>query len=405
MVKKIIAPIIAVILMTALLSSCQEGDSIGWQSYNNSAPNYNNIENDEFSSVVSAKDNTVFYSWDGFYNPHLSVFDAKKKHHILQGLQLAPEELSYDFFVLGTKAYFCTESVNVKDEIEGMVSIDTTKQSETEVCNFYEYDLTNKLYKKLFTIEGPLIRSWSVSEGAFAFKKFKPNQYDEDGYLLDEYAYSLTLYDISKEEEVTVCDSVIGSCFVSNKLRYVTHSDSVFTLFEYDKETNESAELGSFNPNKHGAIFYDDAYLTLNFTEEKLILSDINGEYDAMMVLDIASGTVSKYTLPASISSLIAGEKYAYAVVESYEYYYEDDGNDNGGFSDPYAESRGIYKIDLSDGTYEKLDFSVNYYTDIFVISDDEVIIEQGNTQAIIAAVTVYKYDADENKITKLFKH
>ena len=74
---------------------------------------------------------------------------------------------------------------------------------------------------------------------------------------------------------------------------------------------------------------------------------------------------------------MVAYDQYAYLVI------YDEPRNQSGCVS---AKENGIYRICLADGSYEVIDTSVNSYTEVHVVSDDCIYINQSHR-------VVYRYD------------
>ncbi|MBQ3528459.1 MAG: hypothetical protein IJA52_07915 [Clostridia bacterium] len=396
---RIIAALLALLMLTPALFACgRKATEI--KDINITNPNYNNIDSDSFTMIQAASGDTVFYAWSGFYNPHISVFDGNRKHHVMNGLKFYSEMYNGDFFVLGDSAYFSTTSFDIEEELHPNAEDDLIYDlQEYKEYNFYRYDLGSKEHAKMFSIESSYIYTWYASTDFFAFKKYLYEKEDDEAVISD--LYSLTCYDLAENTEILVCDSIVSCSVVSGKLRYLTFSEGTFNVFEYDTKTRLSEKLGDFSIDGYNYEEYTVSYHTYNYTEEKIIVSSYNDNYDTIAVYDIAEDTLCEYTLPATIVSAIAGEKYIFADIHTEGVYYY--GEDENVTSEADEEIDGIYRIDLSDGSYEKLDIFANEDTALFVVSDDELIIEQGKMAFIRYKTTVFSYDVKNKELKELF--
>ena len=207
----------------------------------------------------------------------------------------------------------------------------------------------------------------------------------------------LSVRDLTNEKTIDVCEKVKSYSFTEDKLRYITYKyeEKIFYLWEYDFDKEESVQIGSFD----GAMNIDDHLyeeaLSYNFTSDKVIITRESRDYKRFYIYDIELGTLTDYNMPVEIDSLVAAENYAYAVCvkldEETGYYAE-------------SEENGIYKIDLSDGSFKKTSYSLAVgETEIYVANDNEMYIEYVDYASQGADITVYRYDAKEDEVKKLF--
>ena len=203
--------------------------------------------------------------------------------------------------------------------------------------------------------------------------------------------YDLYVYSMDRQESSLVCKNIWSFGIVNGALRYlyVTDTDEL-DYCEYDLNTQESTLLFSIPPVKHKFHTY------YNFTEDYLIGFSLYEE-SAEFTVYSADGSDNVYTLPRAIKQFVAGDQFAYAVCYNTK---ESD------YSMIKHEDNDIYRINLSDGTYEALDYSVNRGTSIYTVSDDLIYILQIKQRFIGQSYTyVYRYEHSTDTTTALFRY
>ena len=393
--KKIISAILALTLLAPALFGCEKNtEPAPWQTAEFESFNYNNVENAWYTNIEYAEENTVFF-WDtpsaaifplfffgGGYITSLNVFDGDKKHIFLRDNSRAKESLVGDFAIVDSVAYY-TANQTLDDGIEDGTYL--------ERINFYSYDRSEKKSEKIYSVDTYCVNSWMVCDDKLAYTTFEETPYIED----EDYTYELYVRDLTKEKTIDICDKAKSYSFVGGELRYITYEEKTFYLWKYDFDAKKSVQIGTFD----GAMGMDDHLyeeeLGYNFTQDKIIITGESRDYTRFYIYDIETGALTDHNLPEEVDSLVAGEAYAYAVCVNLDDMYGD-----------YTDSpdNGIYKIDLTDGTYEKTSYEADGGTCIYVSSDDdEVYIEQYRDAGLSAAKTVYRYDAKNDKSVKLF--
>lgn len=325
------------------------------------APNYNN----DYSMAMTfwGWSDTVFYSWDGFYNGSTSMYSDNRTQLLLSsrwsGFDNHGENYYGDFFVIGDQLYFLTESEN-KDK-----------------AHIYRYNLSSQKHEK-FLSTAPLHR-WIPTENYIAYTK------DTDSSTV----FPLYLYNFENGKETLICDTVREFGIVDGKIQYITALEvNALTLHEYDPTTRKTTKLGRF------PLLHTDAYIQYNFTPNyTAMIYWISDNATELTVYIMETDTLSTYTTPNPITKFVAGTQYAYAVCYDTE-------APNTTTSD---ENNGIYKIDLSSGSYEKIDEEANSQTQIHVVSDDEIyILQRGGL--IRTTTDVYYMNVPEKTKQKLFR-
>ncbi len=318
-------------------------------------PNYNNVYN--ATTPFWGWGDTVFYSWDGFYNGSTSVNKGGRTQWLLSsrwnGFDAHGENYYGDFFVIGDRLYFLTESEH-KDKAQ-----------------LYGYDLASQSYEKLHTTD-PLYR-WLPTENGFVYTKATDSS----------TVFPLYLYSTERGEETLICDTVREFGIVDDKIRYITALKvNTLTLHEYDPATEVTTELGSF------PFLGADAYIQYNFTPAHTVMTyAIPDDTTTLAVYTVGSEAPVIYTAPAPITSFVAGMQYAYAVC----------------YDATNTENNGVYQVDLSNGDFKSIDAFADDGTRIHVVSDDELYILQ-NSGLIRVRTDVYHMNVPEQTKKKLFR-
>ncbi len=301
--------------------------------------NYNNLYYPY--STFCAKDDTVFYNSDGFYNQRIFAYHNGVKTKLLEARDFDNETFYGEFLVINNFAYF------------------TTGSEDNAKRHFYKYNLSDKTYNKLFTTDP--VSSWMSTPEYIVFMK-----YSEDEAKQENELYNLYIYDIKNKTENLISEDVREFGIVKNRLRYIVPVDSdLLRVYEYNLYSKEIQKLINISyPHK-------DKLITYNFTDEYTIICD----YDQSNSFSLYSsnGKFIEYSLPKNIQRFIAGDKFAYAV--SY------DSEKNSSTAVKHSDN-GIYKINLSNGNFEKIN-DANDNTKIIVLSGEQIYILQSNLNAM----------------------
>ncbi len=354
--KRLLAMILLV-SVTISLFGCRENADL--HEVRLESTNYNNIY--ELYGSFCADSNTIFYSSDGFYNQRVFVHQGQIDTKLFEGADFPSEWLNAEFWANDQSVYFCTVSDN-RDE-----------------RYIYQYDLTQNTYTKLLTAEK--LADWMATGDHIAYELSTSDDYDR---------YDLYAHSIDGQESAFVCEDVWSFGIVNGSLRYLCATDTrELAYFEYDFDTQESKLLLSIHNSKHTR---DTCF---NYTNDYLIAFE-HFESDEFTVYSM-DGSSSVYTMPRTIQHFIAGDQYAFAVC------YNTHENSTALIKHP---DNDIYKIDLSDGEYEALDYSANYDTQLYVVSDDLIYILQNGMSFIGRSSThVYLFDVSTHTLTKVLKY
>lgn len=375
MMKKIIALALAAVMLVPLLSGCsaslKKREAVGKLNIPN--PNYNSIQSLGYG-IDSAIGDTVIYTKDGFYNAITTLVADGKKYKLLTGtdprLVSKGQIYSGDLVVLGDKGYFTAYSEIEKNTPEEMGTF-------PHESYFYEYDLENDEFKEIY--KSDYVYEWAVSDD---FLVYTISNYGMD----DDYVCSLYVYSFGTDEALLVCDDAEAFSVVNGNVRYITYEEC-FSLCEYDPESAEEVCLGVFEIDPE-AVEYD--YAWYNFTEDRVIINSINIDSRSFYIYSTVEGTIDEYTVPCNIVDLRAGEDYAYIHCE--KSYYDEPNEDD-----------GIYRLDFSDMTVEKLDIELEQYVYMFVGPDDSLYLEMYG-DAVFTNSVYSVYDENEGKLRDLFK-
>lgn len=312
-----------------------------------------NFNNDYwFCGDFWAFDDTVFYLKDGFYNmgAYWSVNGNSKK--LFEESDFITESTEYalmgEIFICDSWLYF---------------------DIVTDQENFlYRYDLNDGSYAQV--CEVPALYRWVVVDDYFI--------YMEDPSYNEEKHAPLCMYNMLDGSTTEVCPNIEEFGIVDGQLRYITNTDA-YELYQYNYSENHSTILGTFYCE------FDDAYDIFNFTPDGVIMLNWSREYDRnLVVYSLASNSTAVYTLPKEIHHMVACDQYAYAVVY--------DTQKNSSIAVP-AEENGIYRINLTDGSYEIVDTNASDDTELHVISDDRICIVQRETNVLRSQRHVYIFD------------
>lgn len=342
---------IVIFIIIFSLCSCHK-NTIILENINFDTVNYNNSIND--STGICTDDDTFFYYFSGLMSNRILMYkDGKKETIILNNLAFSNEAV-YDYIFIENFMYLSTYN-------------DTTKEK-----SIYKYYPSTKTYEKI--ISSTNLLSWMGTK-------------DFVVYLTN----NLYIYDIKNKTEKLVVEGNINFCVVNNNVRYITtDGNRLHKIFEFDLTTNMSQKLGEF------LLKYESDLLTYNFTSDSIVVCDHETARNSITIWSTNNKTY-EYTLPISVQEIIAGEDFAYALCyESEDYSTSAKENIN----------NGVYKINLSNGDYEKIYDYANDDIDIYVHSDSLIYIIRFNFHFLRGFYnTVYKYDDTSKEITELFRY
>lgn len=355
--KKLLAILLLLSVTIPLVGCSGKANTIDLRQIKFDSVNYNNLYS--FPSF-GADRKTVLYTSDAWYSTQLFLCQNQNAAKLFESADFPDEFFQGDFMPIDQSIYFRTNS------------------NESEECHIYRYDLPNQTHSKLLSAEW--LYEWMVTGDFIAYE------------ISSDYGgYDLYVYSMDRQESSLVCKDIWDFGIVNGALRYlyVTDTDEL-DYCEHDLNTQESTLLFSIPPAKHKFHNY------YNFTENYLIGFSLYEESAEFTVFS-ADGSCNVYTLPRAIQQFVAGDQFAYAVCYNTK---ESD------YSMIKHEDNDIYRIDLSDGTYEALDYTVNRGTSIYTVSDDLIYILQIKQRFIGPSATLVSlFDYSTGTHTKLFQY
>ena len=310
--------------------------------------NFNN--NYWFSGNFWALEDNIFYLQDGFYNMGAYWSTNGIKEKLFEESDFSAESsVIRKIFVCDSYLYFCLAS--------------------NQVDKLYRYDLKERTYAPV--CETPSLYRWVVVDDYFIYREQPSNN--------DEKRSPLYIYNLIDGTTTQVCADVEEFGIVDGQLRYITNADT-YALYQYNYIDNHSTALGTFNCE------FDDAYDIFNFTPNSVVMLNWSRENKCdLAVYSISSNSSAVYTLPKEIHDMVAYDQYAYAVV------YDTHKNSSEAVA---AEENGIYRIHLTDGSYEVIESNANDDTEIYVVSDDCIYIVQRKMNILFQSKRhIYKFD------------
>lgn len=357
--KKLLAILLLIAVTIPLVGCSGKTDKLDLGQVKFDSANYNNTYS--FPSFHADGD-TVLYTSEDWYSTQLFAYQNQVSTKLFESADFSDEYFQGSFWGIDQSIYFRTNS------------------KEGEEAHIYRYDLVSQTHTKLLSTEW--LYEWMVIGDYIAYE-ISPSD--------DSARYDLYVYSMDRQESALVCEDIWSFGIVGGCLRYlyVTDTDEL-NYCEYDWDTQESALFFSIHPTKHRFHTY------YNFTENYLIGFTLYEESAEFSVYS-ADGSCNVYTLPRAIQEFVAGDQFAYAVC------YNTNESD---YSMIKHEDNGIYRIDLSDGTYEALDCSVNRGSSIYTVSDDLIYILQIKQRFIGPSATlVYLFDFSTRTQTKVFQY
>lgn len=342
-----------ILLITiGFISFCTRGSAPHTAAEPVSFPEANFNNNYWFSGDFWAFDDQVFYLQDGFYNmgAYWSINGRNEKIFEESDFASDPANPFYigDIFVCDRWLYFELRS--------------------TQKDMLYRYDLNEGTYAPVCEI--PYLYRWVVVDHYFIYREHPTNNPEKHS--------PLWIYDLQDGTTTQVCSNVEEFGIVDGQLRYITYAD-IYKLYQYDYLEDTSHTLGAFSCK------LDSKYDIFNFTPDSVVMLNW-GEYDRnLVVYTLSSGATATYTLPKGIHNMVAYDQYAYAVV------YDTKKNSSEAAA---AKENGIYRINLTDGSYECVEYDADDDTEIHVVSDDHVYIIQRKMNGLFQSRRhVYLFD------------
>ena len=313
--------------------------------------NFNN--NYWFSGDFWAFDDHVFYKKDGFYNMGVYWSVNGNNRKLFEESDFANDSIKHttigDIFVYDYYLYF---------------ALNTDQKNM-----LYRYDLRENTYAPVCEI--PNLYRWVVVDNYFIYREHPLNN--------DEKRSPLCIFNFVDGTTTQVCANVEEFGIVDGQLRYITNTDT-YELYQYDYATKQSTVLGEFHCE------FDDAYDIFNFTPDCVVMLNWSRDYNRnLVVYSLSSNSTAVYTLPKGIHNMVAYDQYAYAVV------YDTQKHSSEAVA---AEENGIYRINLTDGSYEVVESNATDDTEIHVVSDDRIYIIQRKMNALSQSQRhVYRFD------------
>ena len=354
--KKIIALLVTVMM---LISSTACSKNSGLNNINFDIVNYNNLYDTFLDSRLCINGDTIFYNSDGFYNQRTFVRNNGKKTKLIEHNDFSNESYYGDFFV-----------------IDGFMYFNTFTETEPAGDYIYRYSLAEQKYEKLLSTTN--LSFWLVTKEHIVFSKFGT----EDD-ICDLY-----IYNMQSKTETLVAENVLEFGIANNKLRYLTQAtdDNIF-VYETDFYGRQSQKLGEFTTKIQD-------YPIFNFTTNYVVSKCTQTENESSISVYSTQGKYSEYSLPRPVQQLICGDEYAYAVCFEYQELSSDIVR---------HKDNGIYRINLSNGNYKKIDSVTTNNTEVHVNSDNEIYIIKEAFSIAMYRRNVYKMDVNENTKRKIF--
>ena len=357
---KRIALLLALCLIIINFSACsaKQVETISVASFPQA--NFNN--NYWFSGDFWAFDDTLFYLQDGFYNMGAYRSTNGNNYKLFEESDFANDSTKStaigDIFVCDSYLYF---------------ELNTDQEDW-----LYRYDLKESTYASVCEI--PSLYRWVVVDNYFIYREHPSNN--------DDNCSPLCIYNFWDNTPTQVCANVEEFGIVDGQLRYITNTDA-YELYQYNYLQNHSTILGTFYCE------FDDAYDIFNFTPDHIVMLNWSRDYyHNLVVYSLSSNSTAVYTLPKGIHNMVAYDQYAYAVVYDTQKYSSEA---------VAAEENGIYRINLTDGSYEVVESNASDDTEIHVISDDCIYIVQGKMNILFQYRRhVYKFDCRTGNKEKL---
>lgn len=348
---KRIALFLTICLMIINLSACSTNQDQTTAVTSFPQANFNN--NYWFSGNFWALEDNLFYLKDGFYNmgAYWNTNGTKEK--------LFEES---DFFNDSIKDV-CIGNIFVCDSY---LYFELTSDQEDLL---YRYDLQERTYAPVCEI--PSLYRWVVVDDYFIYTEHPTNN--------DEKRTPLCVYNLTDRTTTQVCADAEEFGIVDGQLRFIINGDA-YELYQYNYADNRSTFLGTFDCE------FDDAYDIFNFTPDSVVMLNWSKDYERnLVVYSLSSNSTAVYTLPKGIQYMVAYDQYAYAVV------YDTRKNSSEAVA---AAENGIYRIHLTDGSYEVVESNADDDTEIHVVSDDCIYIIQGKLNILYRYRShVYKFD------------
>ncbi len=331
---KRVVRLLALCLIVINLSACTAGQEQTASVTSFPPANFNN--NYWFSGDFWAFEDTVFYLQDGFYNMGAYWSAGQIRSKLFEEADFSDDSTGYtaigDIFVCGSFLYF--------------------ELTSDRGCMLYRYDLAERTYAPV--CETPRLYRWVVADNRLIYTEHPLNS--------SETHTPLWLYNLNDGTSTQICADIEEFGIVDGQVRYITYTDS-YELFQYDCAYGIITPLGEFSPE------FDKKYDLFNFTSDSVVMLNWERELDQnLVVYTLSSDSTAVYTLPKGIQHLVAYDQYAYAVLYDTQKY----------SSDAVAsKNNGIYRINLTDGSYEVVAKNADNDTEIHVISDDRIYIIQ----------------------------
>lgn len=305
-----------------------------------------------------AFDDHVFYMQDGFYNMGVYWRSPDETVKLLEESDFIDDSVDYanirDIFVSGGDLYF-------------RLSTDLFTQ-------IYRYDLSENTYTPV--CQTPYLFSWAVMDDYLVYREHPANY--------EPRRAPLWICDLNTGTATQICEDVEEFGIVDGQLRYITCADA-YTLYAYDPAQDSSSVLGAFTGD----------WEVFNFTTDAVVMYNWNRDRNRELgVYTLRSGTATVYTMPRGIQFMAAGDRYAYAVI------YDTQKNSSSAVA---SGENGIYRIDLTDGSYRVVNKAYGSGTELYVASDDRIYIIQGRMGFLFRYRThVYILDCETGHMEKL---
>lgn len=316
-------------LLCATFSMCARHQTFSVPENGFSEANFNNRY--YFSGDFWAFKDGIFYLKDGFYNmgAYWSVNGETKK--LFEESDFSDDSTGHvsisEIFVCDSDLYF-----------------ECSTEDRSRICR---YDLKKHTDSLICEIPDPY--RWVIAEDRLICREHPLNN--------DENRSPLWIYNLTDGTNTQICPHVEEFGIVDGQLRYLTYEDG-YRLYAYHDAEGTSSLLGTFSCE------FDNPFHVFNFTHDAVVrYGSIQGDW-YLFVYSLSSNTSALYPLPQKAQQFAAYDRYAFFVIYDR--------------NDPSDEENGIYRMSLSDGSYELAEKGADDDTKIHVASDDTVYIIQG---------------------------
>lgn len=307
---------------------------------------------------------TYFYTAYNGLDSTLNVYYGGQHAVLVDQAEWEEDILDYQYYINGNTLYFSTYLEEYADDGEW----ESTKYS------FYAYDLTAKSYSLLGAVSD--VYRWTMAGEYIIYLVSNDSQYGMS---------ALHRYDPADGTDTCIASEIEDFGIVNGKVRYISY-DGSYKVIDHDPTTQESAEIGSFEG------YSIKEYVSYNFTSNSIVMlpwdTNENRDDTQISVYNVAEDSTAVYSIPVSAYQLIACEQYAYL-----DGYTPDDEN-------------CAYRVDLTNGQWEKLDVPLDETTNIYAVSDELLYtVKYTSALVMLGKTEITRYDLESGTSTLVFSY